>query len=435
MKHLKLYLLLAICMPFWAGCSDDEETPDIRVNTNELELALEAGEASIQVSSNMAWTATTDNDWCVPQQNEGEGSAELKLTYTENLGRAARTAHITVATMDGSRKEVVTLTQKGPEALTDDYHYRLPVVFHVIYADKNNENQYVREGWLEKVLEACNELYRNSGVDLGLELVMATEDPDGRKLEEPGVNRVQWDISEISCQLFMGLGEYMPQKYVDLIWDPDRYINICLYNFSEDGVLGISHFPYVIKGDHLEGASEVPYEPTAADLDYPHCVSVNSLYVYDHQEGVWMETDVVSTITHELGHYLGLCHTFSEDDDLGTDSCIDSDYCSDTPTYNRDEYNSYVTNYFYGLTGSFTMEDFKTLVKRKDCLNGYQEFTSDNIMDYSFSYNDTFTPQQAARIRYVLLHSPFVPGPKYRTAEQTHPQTRAPFKFEKKVYE
>jgi hypothetical protein len=45
-------------------------------------------------------------------------------------------------------------------------------------------------------------------------------------------------------------------------------------------------------------------------------------------------------------------------------------------------------------------------------------------MDYAYTEANRFTPQQAARIRYVLEHSPYIPGPKVRLPEQM-PATKA----------
>lgn len=438
MRYLKLFILLALCLSFFAGCSDDdEEVAHLGIDQMAFEnLPLEATTLTLKVSSNTAWSITSNDNWCLPLQTQGEGNAEVTLNVTENLGRNPRTAIVTVGTDDGTKRQTVRVSQKALEKLTDDHRFKLPVVFHVIYADPNNETQNVRKGWLQNILDACNKFYQNSGVDLGLELVMATEDPEGRTLQEPGVHRVQWDIATINSNVFMGYGKTMPQKYVGLIWDPSRYINICLYNFADQNGLGISQFPYVIAPDKLEGLESIPYEAPSSTLDYPHCVSINSNYIYHYQKDAYDSYDVVTTLSHELGHYLGLRHTFSEDDEGGTDACIDSDYCDDTPTYNKAEYDQYYQDYLrsHGGGSSFTQADFDVLVKRKDCLNGLEEFISTNIMDYAISYNDHFTAEQRERVRYVLLHSPFMPGPKYRTDAQLNPSTRSPFKYNKKAY-
>ena len=44
---------------------------------------------------------------------------------------------------------------------------------------------------------------------------------------------------------------------------------------------------------------------------------------------IYSSTDIVATIAHELAHYLGLFHTFSESDDEGLNTCMDTDYCDE----------------------------------------------------------------------------------------------------------
>ena len=77
-------------------------------------------------------------------------------------------------------------------------------------------------------------------------------------------------------------------------------------------------------------------------MEYPHCVSINSNYIYVNSNNeYYYTTDVYNTLAHELGHYLGLHHAFSEDGD-NTDLCEDTDYCTDTPTYNITKYTEWI---------------------------------------------------------------------------------------------
>ena len=142
-------------------------------------------------------------------------------------------------------------------------------------------------------------------------------------------------------------------------------------------------------------------------------------------------------MTHELGHYLGLRHAFSENDEDQTGSsdwCIDSDFCEDTPTYNKAEHDDYLLKYM-GNSGTMTQADYEVLVMRNDCKHPGVTFRSTNVMDYAISDADRFTADQATRMRYVMLRSPFIPGPKIRTPEQQQPSSRTPIHFEMKAYE
>lgn len=78
---------------------------------------------------------------------------------------------------------------------------------------------------------------------MNLTFTLAETNPDGETLPDPGVEYVQWTESyPIDCNTFM---QDDSKKYVKFIWDPNRYINVMVYNFTTDEsnstILGISH--------------------------------------------------------------------------------------------------------------------------------------------------------------------------------------------------
>ena len=79
-----------------------------------------------------------------------------------------------------------------------------------------------------------------------------------------------------------------------------------------------------------------------------------------------------------LFHILGIYHAFSENDEGIYDGCFDSDYCDDTPTYNKVKYDA---DYAYTAKNDPANFTFDYLVKRENCKTN-QTFTSTNIMDY-----------------------------------------------------
>lgn len=376
---------------------------------------------TLNVSGNVEWRMASNASWCVPQTTQGVGDADVQILLLANEGQCERSATLTLSSVDGLLSQSLVIAQQclQPDSTTQ---YRLPVIFHVLYNKENNKKQNVIEGHLAELIEEVNEVYALCGEDLGLEFVMAAEDPEGNLLAEPGVDRRKINVSTINSSTFMGYGKE-PKKYCEYMWDPNRYINIFVYAFEDKGILGISHFPYVIKPHAMEGLTELEYDADWNELPWPQCVSINNEYIYSH-EAYYTMTDVVNTLAHELGHFLGLRHAFSEDPvTYDRDVCVDSDFCTDTPTYNKAAYDVLVQACM-SSDGYVDDEEKEMLLMRENCETGV-EFRSTNIMDYAYTEANRFTPQQAVRIRYVLEHSPYIPGPKVRLPEQQVSTTKS----------
>lgn len=291
---------------------------------------------------------------------------------------------------------------------TDGLHYDIPVIFHVLYKDFTDPDQFIPPARIEELISSVNSRFKGSATsqDMNLSFTLAKEDEDGNTMDIPGIEYIYWKESyPIDCNSFMSDNT---GRYTSYLWDPNRYVNVMVYNFSmTDGnsvTLGISHLPFSVKGDtFLEGLQEIPYSALEKEnLMFPYCVSINSQYIYRQSTSSQYDSaDANVTLAHELGHYLGLLHVFNED----ADATGDSDYCDDTPCYSYPEYLLSVA----WLTSS-GQASFSNLVKRTS-LNG-TEFISRNIMDYGCSYSDQFTPDQKSRVRHVLKYSPMIPGPK-----------------------
>jgi len=278
-------------------------------------------------------------------------------------------------------------SDKDPEPQDlSSYCYELPLSIHVI---ETPASKPIAESRLEDIIDSVNSLYRKNGMNLKF-----------------FISRIKYAYSDkpsISCTLLMESPK--GSRYYEMMEDPNKVINIYVYPFLEKGVLGISHFPVTTAEHPLEGLDEVNSATIrASQLDYIYCVSVNSDYLY---VGTFLynPNDAITTLAHELGHYLGLYHTFSEDDYGTIDDCVDSDYCTDTPTYNKEEYDRWLDALDY--REEYTLE---YLSQRCNCEG--EEFISSNILDYAYSLSDEFSDEQRARVRHVLNYSPLIPGPK-----------------------
>lgn len=404
------------------GCSDsnsDSNTATLKVSETSFKNISANGETlTLDIKSNHNWNISSNNPWCTTDITSGENNGKIRIEVNKNDDAYARASTVTVET-DG-KQEKVLIVQNGKQLSAEEienYHYKIPVIFQVLYKDPNNETQYMRKNRASDLIIACNKYYQNllgsTSVDMNLEFVLATKDPEGNTLQEAGINRTQINESTIDCEDFMKNKDNL--KY---LWDTDRYINIMLYTFSNENILGISHLPYTIAPDKLDGLNQLSFLPEHSNLTYPHCVSINNKYIYSSasiENQAYNSVYVVATIAHELGHYLGLFHAFSEPDnaETGINTCIDSDYCDDTPTYDRDAYTTWMTNYIISKNGvaNMTQSEFNKLFERKDCVKETVSVPN-NIMDYDISWLNRFTNDQKSRIRHMLAQGALIPGPK-----------------------
>ena len=319
----------------------------------------------------------------------------------------------------------------------DDYVYHLPVIFHVFYKDSKNPKQYISSTRLKELLSNVNELYQGNVYNISLDTIesenihvlfeLAEKDANGKKLSTPGVEYIKINEDSIDCEDFMN-----SKTYAKYSWNQNDYINVMVYSFKNTDhtsvTLGISNIPYKVAGyPDIEGLTK--NYPLNKPGSFPYCVSLNAIYVDKKYEGTRYTTDKHqqnyqyntadpnATLAHELGHYLGLFHTFSEkagkkDKSEAADDDDDSDYCEDTPSYNRIAYGKWLTQYMeearkINKDTAFTV---KQLAKRTNTKG--KEWQADNLMDYSICYSMRFTPDQAYRMRQVLYYSPLIPGPK-----------------------
>ena len=392
------------------GC-DDSDSATLNISESKFDNISASGESlTIDITCSSSWTVNSNKQWCITNTQKGENDGKLILTINANLESSSRTATVTIISHKVSK--TIQITQNGSTNTAEEYHYQLPVIFHVFYKDANDPLQKVSSSRLSAILDKVNSLYKNkkNSVDMNLTFTLATTDKNGATLPNPGVEYIQWPESyPIDCDDFMNDES---GKYVKYLWDPNSYINIMVYNFYSDPnfnfvTLGIAHIPFSTTGNnYLEGLSETKNSHlTLANLKFPLCVSINSLYINEESTPTEYTTlDVTVTLAHELGHYLGLHHVFAE---TTNGTCEDTDYCKDTKSYNKQEYDSYCDYIYENEEAKYT---FENLVKRTGC-DGI-EFISYNIMDYAISYSNQFTQNQRERIRHVLSYSPLIPGPK-----------------------
>ncbi|MEM7480474.1 MAG: zinc metalloprotease [Acidobacteriota bacterium] len=166
--------------------------------------------------------------------------------------------------------------------------YRVPVVFHIV--SRTNGVGAVSEALVRSQLDILNEDFRAlpgslgaPGIDTGFEFFLANVDPDG--LPTTGINFYQNDdwFSDPGPGFFNSMKDA-------LHWDTDRYLNI--YSNDSAGALGYATFPQDGAGTTNDG---VVLLWSSVGRDAPN-------------GGIY---DKGRTGTHEIGHWLGIFHTFS----------------------------------------------------------------------------------------------------------------------------
>jgi hypothetical protein len=185
---------------------------------------------------------------------------------------------------------------------------QLPVVVHVVhFGDEIGVGPNLSTERVQRQIEILNEDFRRKegtrgynnhpdGADSKIEFVLSKTDPHENPID--GINRI--DASTIQVEnLGYNQNHYAQYAY----WDPDKYINIWTTPLPEDTeclALGMASGPFT----DLPGTDLLSI-PGPGDSDG---ILVN-----------WMhfgESDLVChakygrTLTHEMGHFLGLLHTW-----------------------------------------------------------------------------------------------------------------------------
>lgn len=254
---------------------------------------------------------------------------------------------------------------------------RVPVVVHVLHRGEavGSGNNHTQARILRQI-QLLNDDFRRregtrgwndhpDGADPRIEFVLATEDPEGRPTD--GIVRV--DVASAEPPEHGSSFQYWAHYSY---WDPERYLNVWSVPLEEvaDAYLGEATGPETdLPGSHLLAPGE-PIQPEGILVNAPHLGEAER--ASPHALG--------RTLTHEMGHYLGLLHLW------GDGECGTNDYCADTPA---------VSGPIQGCGPSTALSCDGSPVQARN----YMTYAPDACMDL-------FTRDQVARMRHVLLHSP-----------------------------
>ena len=119
------------------GCSKSDDSTMLSIGAESFTWNSDVRLQSVQIKCDGKWTAKSDVYWCAPIRKNGEGNTELPIWVSPNLTGEARQGTI-IITAAGTTK-TISVSQPAFTGSLDDYEYHLPVVFHILYKDKNNE--------------------------------------------------------------------------------------------------------------------------------------------------------------------------------------------------------------------------------------------------------------------------------------------------------
>ncbi|HEX3074747.1 MAG TPA: BACON domain-containing protein, partial [Ignavibacteriales bacterium] len=91
------------------GASSRALAQHITPENSSIDVAAAAGSSSVNVDSDVSWTASADETWITSAVNNGSG--QLEIAYEENTTTSPRDAIITLT--DGSINATVTVNQAG----------------------------------------------------------------------------------------------------------------------------------------------------------------------------------------------------------------------------------------------------------------------------------------------------------------------------------
>lgn len=246
----------------------------------------------------------------------------------------------------------------------------LPVVVHVIHRGESvGTGTNISFDQIASQMDVLNEDYRMThpyvedteerfsglATDMQVEFVLAKRDPEG--LPTNGIIRVR------GPETWYEFPDNVRLKSLSY-WPAEDYINIWVAPIG-DNFIGWAQFPQ----------STLPGLENSSENELTDGVVID--YEYFGRVGNLNEASRGRTLTHEIGHFLGLRHIW------GDGNCDVDDYVSDTPVQDS-------PNYSCGTRESCTSHDM---------VQNFMDYTSDQCMTL-------FTQEQKTRARTVLASSP-----------------------------
>ncbi|WP_452225384.1 T9SS type A sorting domain-containing protein [Lacinutrix chionoecetis] len=280
--------------------------------------------------------------------------------------------------------------------------FNIPVVIHIIHdGDAVGTGENITDAQALSQIQVMNEDFRRLtgtrgganttglAVDVELNFCIAQVDESGA----PTTGVIRHNITPYSNDVTDGAGgpdwevrTDVQQMKTTTQWDPTKYLNmwtirpggLSLMNGGLSGLLGYAQFP-----DNTPNLPGLNTTGGAANTDGV-VAAFDAMGTLDANDGTFILNPTYNlgrTMTHEVGHWLGLRHIWGDGD------CTADDFCADTP-------NAGNPNYTCNLSA-----DSCTGSAGNDMVQNYMDYTNDACMD-------TFTQNQKDRIQAIMAASP-----------------------------
>ncbi|UTD16375.1 hypothetical protein HER15_13235 [Tenacibaculum mesophilum] len=268
---------------------------------------------------------------------------------------------------------------ENPEPPLDNLEvYTLPVVVHIIHGGESiGEGFNLATERIKEQIQSLNHDFRRVAGTLGennsphssdsfIQFKLAEIDPNGNPTN--GINRINY-YDNTPVRGDKDRFDWLPEfEY----WNPNKYINIWVYGgYAPNTFAGAASFPTT----NLPGI-----EDELKTIGDGILINVHHFGKSDVSGGL----NLGKTLTHEMGHFLGLLHIWGAA--LEGKPCYDhDDFIEDTPP---------VSGSINGCNGAIP----KACDEQPAPVNNYMNLTDDRCMN-------VFTKGQIKRMRYVLEHA------------------------------
>ncbi len=310
--------------------------------------------------------------------NPNNGKIRCVTTEYEKYLQAKTPKRLTNTQFEAWVAPIVNRYQSMRSTSQSDGIITIPVVVHVIHSGQEiGTAPNITDAQILSQIKVLNEDYRKMlgtpgyntnpvGADIQIQFALALQDPNGNPTN--GVDRISF------CQESWSETDFDLNVKPATIWDPALYMNMWTVQLTDTSILGYAQFP---------DASGIPgLDATGGNANSDGVVSNYKVFGSNtYNDGTFLLDATYNkgrTMTHEVGHWLGLRHIW------GDATCGD-DFCADTPVHHDANY------------------DCPTVVNctasGNEMVENYMDYTDDTCMNI-------FTQNQKDRIIAVMNNSP-----------------------------